>query len=348
MKMTSSKNRNRTKQRQQKEARRKARQSKSVERKQEYRLNKIAADPSENAPKFISIEQGPMTMVAKITGAGPTPDGRNIKVDMTPLEDTILPVPLKFDPPLQAFGTNEKAFSMHWQQITYLFNLDDPIAFSDLRSGLTEDKRTLLTRYIQTCCRLARYSTISGDSSVVLSTNADGESSVHANLPSDEAFVGFSTSFRQLHNKNEKASFTKAWKVLNTALNSLIESDKAPVSDRDALTAWKEARNKLSSKTAPTMICESLVPDSLDEKPLSLKGINPDDLIRTYNYGDTIHWGNNREDYAELTSDPSYEKFYSFCCVSSMVSLSHLYFGFAELIAAALGSKIPAPLPEDS
>jgi hypothetical protein len=338
------KNKTRSQQRQQKAARRKSRQTKA----QVHQQRNLPASPDTTTPEtrstladgVITIEDGPMVMATKITRSTLTPDGKNITHELTPLEDTILPVPLAFDPPLQALSTNEKGFQLHWQQLTYLFHLADPSTFSDIGAALTEDDARLLVRFAQTCCRLARYSAVSASSSVSVSIHRDETISVQAELPDDEVFAGFSATFRQLHNQGEEAGFDKAWQVLNKALNTLVEDGSAPESDRAVLTAWKKARNKLNAKTATTMICETLVPEPADEKTLSLKGIVPEQLIKTYNYGNTPHWGDYREEFAELTNDPDHQMFYSFCCLTSMVSLSHLYFGFATLIAAALGQQV--------
>ncbi len=286
-----------------------------------------------------------MVMAAQITETSVGDGGDSLTLTLTPLQDTILPVPLSFEPPLQALGSDVRGFRLHWQQLTHLFHFENPATFSDISAALTDRDVRLLVRFVETCCKLARYSSISALSSVTVSTHRDGTSCVQAELPNEEAFAGFSVTFRQLHNHSDEASFDKAWKVLNTALNALMREGKDLERDRDVLASWKQARNKLKAKTATTLICETLVPDPVGDRPLSLKGIVPDEIIHTYNYGDTLHWGQDRERYTELTRDPTHKDFYRFCCLTSMVSLSHLYFGFAAVIAAALGRELPSAGP---
>ncbi|MEV0293869.1 hypothetical protein [Nocardia sp. NPDC050710] len=70
---------------------------------------------------------------------------------------------------------------------------------------------------------------------------------------------------------------------------------------------------------------------------MSFHGIRPDDLIATYNYGGTIHFGKCRQALVDLTEDPPLAAYYSYACMVSIADLSYLYFGFATLLEAALG-----------
>ncbi|NKS68795.1 hypothetical protein GS584_06405 [Rhodococcus hoagii] len=59
---------------------------------------------------------------------------------------------------------------------------------------------------------------------------------------------------------------------------------------REILSNWKEARAALMNKMAATMVCERLRGDIESEAPLSFGGVKPDEIIVTYNYGDSLHW----------------------------------------------------------
>ncbi|UOG23758.1 hypothetical protein MTX80_23455 (plasmid) [Gordonia amicalis] len=282
------------------------------------------------------IEDGPLCFVFEIT-KDEIVDGHR-RLTSIPVEDTIRPVPLKFDPPLRSDGTNAKGFNYHWEQLTYLFDLPDPSTFISVVKALAEEDARLLIRFVNTCRSLAGYSIINSDAAFGMSSKGKSKGwTVRADLPSHEEFSGFSATFRQLHNDGEAASFVKAANIVGAALGELGLDEDELASSRAVLKSWRKARASLTKKAAATLICEKLNPNLKDEHPRTLKGIVPEDLIQNFNYGDTLHWGNKRQELADLTADPFDADFYKFCCSTTMVSISHLYFGFAVLVAAALG-----------
>ena len=329
-------------------------QSDKRRRKQQQRQRRKAKERGPFVPsiedKYISVDTGPLCFFNKITGTFTSDGGRSLTVKSIPVEDSIRPVTLTFEPPLQSAGTDPTCFDYQWQQLTYLFNFDDPAAFVCVIDKLTAEDRALLIRYVTTCRNLAGYTILNEKRGFNLSWKRRGSSAaVHADLPSHQEFSGFSATFRQLHNDGEAASFTKVWGIINRALTELGLDEHDLATARASLKSWKKARGKLSQKAAATLICEALDPNPTQpdgNRPRTLKGIVPEDLIRNFNYGDTLHWGNTREQLAELTNDPFNANFYKFCCTTTMTSLSHLYFGFAVLASAALGvAGTPRPAP---
>uniref|UniRef100_UPI003D8D5366 hypothetical protein n=1 Tax=Gordonia sp. B7-2 TaxID=3420932 RepID=UPI003D8D5366 len=59
--------------------------------------------------KYISIDDGPVTFVSKITGTIQNEDTQTLTVKGIPIEDSIRPVELKFRPPLQQDGTGSSS-----------------------------------------------------------------------------------------------------------------------------------------------------------------------------------------------------------------------------------------------
>lgn len=288
-----------------------------------------------NDDKYMSVDTGPSCFVYKLQGYRIVDGGKNLKAKFISYEDSIRPIPLKFEPPLLSCGTDPTCFDYQWQQLTFLFDLEDPAGFVKVIDALTDTDRDLLIRYVETCRALAGYSIINTKGSFSVPFNGGP---ARVDLPSHQEFSGFSATFRQLHNDGENASFVKAWNVINRVLNTAGLEDEALTTARVTLKAWKQARARLSEKAAATMICEKLSPNLQDDHPRTLKGIVPADLIKNFNYGDTLHWGDQRQQLAELTDDPFDADFHKFACVSTMNSLSHLYFGFAVLVAASLGA----------
>ncbi|CAM2778307.1 hypothetical protein RHDE110596_00620 [Prescottella defluvii] len=297
---------------------------------------RVATVASESMPEqgFMSLEYGPSCFMLKITGAESQLLTNSIEVTAIPLEDTIMPVELKFPAPLKEFARDPMGFDYHWGRLTYLFDLDDPAEFPYLRGFLSESERAAAQRFVETCKNLASYSVVNDDGGMTLSSH-NGEWSVDGDLPSHEAFTGFSTTFRQIHNAGDEASFSKIMAFLEKAAGELEEAQAKET--REILQSWRSSRGKLMDKMAATLICERLQPDNRPDVPKTFMGVKPDEIIVTYNYGDSLHWGKHRERLAEMTSDPYNETFYKHACVTAMIQLSHFYFGFAELVAGALG-----------
>lgn len=283
---------------------------------------------------YISVEGGSSAFMFKISAVTQNPLTGRANVQTIPLEDTIRPVELKFPAPLKELAGDSAGFDYMWERLTFLFELDDPSDFPAMVDHLDEDLRKIAGRFVQTCRTLAGYSLLDGKGRLNVSFGRD-DWKVSADLPSHEAFTGFSATFRQVHNNGDEASFSKVFSGLETASKEL-DPDKSRLV-RDILNNWRKARGQLMNKMTETLICERLQPEGREDVPKSYMGVKPDELIVSFNYGDTLHWGKHRDSLAEMTKNPNDETFYKYSCISAMIQLTHFYFGFAELVASALG-----------
>lgn len=62
-------------------------------------------------------------------------------------------------------------------------------------------------------------------------------------------------------------------------------------------------------------------------------------MIRTFNYGDTIHFSGEQETLANLLETEANAAYYKHAVLLAITNLSHLYFGFAVLVEAAMGTE---------
>jgi hypothetical protein len=76
---------------------------------------------------------------------------------------------------------------------------------------------------------------------------------------------------------------------------------------------------------------------SADDFPFSYCNINPQELILTFNYGDTIHFSGEQKKLSTLLETEQNAAYYKHAVLLAITNLSHLYFGFAVLVEAALG-----------
>ncbi|MEV4207553.1 hypothetical protein [Nocardia salmonicida] len=278
-----------------------------------------------------------MQIAAKVTGVQKDSVRGGTNFQILRLEDTIHPVDLQFDVPLIDVAANKISFQRHWEKLTYLFDLPDPADFPSVYSQLTETDRAMMTRFIATCRNLAGYAVFNGLGGGLSIKSADGKGwTVTADLPSHEQFGAISATFRQLHNAEEEASFSKIEQRIQISLNKVEEVRRQ--GPRAVVNQWREARASIMNKTVPTLVCERIGETTGKMPPvLSLGGFAPDELIRQFNYGDMLHWGKYRDKLADLTEDENHEKFYKYAVLNSMISLGHLYFGFSVLLKSALG-----------
>jgi hypothetical protein len=289
--------------------------------------------------EFVTIEHFDFVSVAKIVDKKLNPLLGTITFNMVPYHDTIHPYPLTFDPPLLEFATPEgqAGFRHRWEKLAFAFGLPDPALFPTLE-GLNDDDRLIANRFVQVCKRLAKFSAMNGESRLKFSDDASGDTAILVDFPSDESFTAAALFFRQLHSGQESASFEKVQGRFFKAIAQL------PADSRDRyksiLRQWVSARGKLMNQLLETIVCRKLAPKGASSAfPYPFHNVRPENLILTFQYGDIIHFSGERENLAGLMGNEFNEAYYKFAVLLAISGLCHLYFGFALLIEAALGSQ---------
>ncbi len=290
--------------------------------------------PSPKEFKFQSTEWGPINLMHRIVAQRLDPFTGKTVLKSLPMDDAVLPVSLNFPVPLRDVASNSRAFEYHWEKLTYAFNLPSPAQFPVVE--LSPSDREIVVQYVKNCRTLAEYSIFNDSHGDLSITTRGDETTVTANLPSSEAFTGASARFRHLHNDMENASFIKVKNVLSAALKDVGSSKRT--NGRTVIKTWAKARASLDEKMIQTIIAERLVKERPVMPTPTFKGVKPAELIKTYNYGDTLHWGAEREKFAKLNNDKDLDKFWMHCVVSSMITLGHFYFGFSVAAMSALGN----------
>ena len=288
----------------------------------------------------LTLEWGDIKMACKVieNTVNPLLGTRTFK--MVPVEDAIHPHPLAFAPPLieHAVGENN-GFAHHWEKLDYVFALPNPAEFPELTT-LTDDDRSVLRRYARVCRQLAGYSALNNDSGLTIKGLNGGQSEIELQFPTPEAFGGTSVAFRQLHSQQESASFDRAKGRLMTAIKLLPAGERQAA--KTVVTRWANARAKLMNRMLQTMVCEKGAPPVTSGPPIpfSYCNIDPQKLILTFNYGDTIHFSGESETLSELLDDDENNAaYYKHSVLGAIANLSHLYFGFAVLAEAAMGGS---------
>ena len=291
--------------------------------------------------QIVSFEWGDIQMLSKVTDNVVNPLIRTRTFKLIPYENSVQPVPLNFEPPLieHAVGDNN-GFRHHWELLTYAFNLPDPATFPTL-PWLTDDDRRILQRYAHLCRQLAGYSALNEESGMHFTRQQGGRPEITLKFPTPEAFGGTSIAFRQLHSGEDSASFDRVKGRVMQAVKQLPASEQD--SPRSVVAKWAKARGVLMNRMLQTVVCEMAVPPRPTDRkvpPLSYANINPQKLILTFNYGDTIHFSEDEEvNLSKLLKAKQNECYYKHSVLGAITNLSHLYFGFAVLVEAALGAS---------
>lgn len=288
--------------------------------------------------EMITMEHHDFVSLAKIVNKKRNLLLNVITLDLVPYEGTIHPYPLAFDPPLIEHATTDagrKGFHHIWEKLNFAFALPDPAQFPRL-PALTDEDRVILERFVQVCRQLAGYSAINDDSRLSYKFKGSlADTEFNIDYPSEESFTAAAVRFRQLHSGREAAPFDKAKGRLSKAVQQLPEKQRSE--SKDILEQWKAARGKLMTELLETIVCRKAAPPNPPpDFPLSYYNIHPEDLITTFQYGDLIHFSERRENLKALTANSTNEAYYRYAVLLAITSLSHLYFGFALLIQAAM------------
>jgi hypothetical protein len=310
-----------------------------VERKARLNHATYPNNPDHDAAEVITFEWHDIKMAAKVTEnvVNPLLGTRTIK--FVPYEDTIHPYPLAFDPPLIEHAVGEdNGFAHHWEKLSYAFALPNPSDFPILAT-LTNDDKAVLRRYAAVCRQLAGYSSINNESAITW-TVTNGKPDIELVSPTSEAFGGTAIAFRQLHSDDETASFSRAKGRLMKAIKLLPTAEQeAP---KNVVTQWAKARGKLMNRLLEnivgTKVGKAGPHPAPDDFPFSYCNVNPQELILTFNYGDTIHFSGEQEKLSTLLETEANAAYYKHAVLLAITNLSHLYFGFAVLAEAAMGT----------
>lgn len=288
------------------------------------------------AADVVTVEHYDFVSMAKIIDKKLNPLLGTISFNMVPYHDTIHPYPLVFDPPLLEYANPEGRAGFHhrWEKLTFAFNLPDPTLFPKLE-GLNDDDRVIAERFVHVCKRLARFSAVNGESRLNLSGNENGYDTIALDFPSDESFTAAALAFRQLHSGQEPASFDKVKGRFFKAISQLPADSRERY--KSVMRRWVSARGKMMNQLLETIVCRKIAPNGgPDDFPYSFYNVRPEKLILTFQYGDIIHFSGERENLASLTENEVNEAYYKYAVLLAITGLSHLYFGFALLIEAAL------------
>lgn len=220
-----------------------------------------------------------------------------------------------------------------------VFDLPDPRKFPPL-TGFSAEEISVVRRYNTCCEELAESSVLSHATRVNVSWNRADDGShqekITAEFPAREAIRGTTVLFRQLFSNEERASYNTVRKLIGRRVHDCKDAE----SDRRAemQKCWNGAHGQLRAYLL-TFLADRKVCDASGWKAeLPDADVKPEALIKLFQYGDLIHWGDGAEELSRLSSDEFKRSWNTMHYLTALTQLSHFYLGYSLLTKSAIGS----------
>lgn len=256
----------------------------------------------------------------------------------TEFRSTMLPQPLRFPPPYADSSANPSGYTYWWQLFKIVFDLPDPRRFPTL-SGFSPDELTVIRRYI-TCCEELSESTLlssQGGVSVSVKRAPDGtqEEKVTAKFPPREAIRGTTVLWRQLYSAEERASYSKVRKIIGRRIHNTQDSEHDRRDEVQRRWNWAQGqlRAYLLTFLADRAACQA---QGWSTDMLPNADVKPEVLVKLFQYGDLIHWGEGAEELGRLSDDEFKRAWNTMHYLEIVTQLSHFYLGYSLIAKAAI------------
>jgi hypothetical protein len=262
-----------------------------------------------------------------------------VQVTATEFRGTALPQPLRFPPPYADRTKNPAGYAYWWQLFKLVFDLPDPRGFPPL-TGFQPAELEVIRRYIASCEELSESTVLSSNGGVTVNIKRGDDGSTHetvtANFPPREAIRGTTVLFRQLYSTKERASYSAVRKLVGRRIHECADTDR----DRRDQTqkSWNKAQGQLRAYLltflADRAACEAkgwgtaMIPNA---------DVKPEEVVKLFQYGDLIHWGEGAEAFGKLSEDKFNHAWNTLHYLETMIQLSHFYLGYSLLAKAAIG-----------
>lgn len=261
-----------------------------------------------------------------------------MQVTATEFRGTALPQPLRFPPPYADRTKNPSGYAYWWQLFKLVFDLPDPRSFPRL-TGFQPAELQVIQRYIASCEELSESTVLShnGGVTVNLKRADDGSTkqTVTAQFPPREAIRGTTVLFRQLYSTEERASYTTVRKIIGRRIHECADADR----DRrnETQKRWNKAHGQLRAYLltflADRAACEA---QGWATAMIPNVDVKPEAVIKLFQYGDLIHWGDGAEELGELSKDEFHHAWNTMHYLETVIQLSHFYLGYSLLAKAAI------------
>lgn len=242
-----------------------------------------------------------------------------------------------FPTPMSDYVLAPKVFDFWWKQLDYVFELPDPWTFPPLPTTLSTDELDIVQRYIRIAANLAGSGVLNAleeGFDVQIPDGPTGIEKIEKRFSPADLQVGFAGLLRQCDSPYERARFERVRGILWQAAEAAHDSERDLRLEH--LRTWGGAAKALRKKSLDQLLRDKLVRDEgmrvfeYDEEH------SPEQLLKIYNYGELLHWGEESETVAEFERDEFVDSDRRLAYLEAAGALGQLYVGFGELARRAV------------
>lgn len=221
-----------------------------------------------------------------------------------------------------------------WRTLQFCFDFPDPAGVKETSIQLDGADLEVLSRFVQKSMSLARSPFLAHPTRMSVKVDIiDGKQSEHieTDFPNEESERGFLVLLRQFAHADETASFRRAQDIA-------MRTDKGEGSpNNETLRAWGKYHRKLLARTPTSWTYRKVLANLPNERIPHQGDPRVDRLLRTYFYGEVIHFGEGRDDLARLSEDEFLAANNRMNLYEGAAGLAHFYMGYAAVLRNIYG-----------
>ncbi len=234
--------------------------------------------------------------------------------------------PLPFDPPGIEAATDPAGFNYWWRQICWVFDLPDPCGIPPLPHALDDDAARVVNRFVLVATSLASSALLNSSARFdVAIDDVTREPTVRTQDPPLDAQAGFGALLRQCMS-NDDAAFRRVHNILKAACSDAADDERD--TRLEALKRWSKLVVRLEGDSLNQLLRNALVQREGWQAFNYQEAESPKDLLRTFNYGDLVHWG-TQKDAVKADRIGSAEQRMAF--FKAAAGLTHALVGYSEV-----------------
>lgn len=260
-----------------------------------------------------------------------------------------LGVPLAWPTPMRELLANPDGGDYVWMRLHYVFELPDPRKLRPASVVLAAEEERVVARFARHARQLAGATLLGAQDTARFHFGpAMKDIQVETSLSAHDVTVGFMVLLRQCFADDEEASFSRVRQILGRHFH-----EAGDVAANNTLKLWKDAHAAMRNKSLDELAQERLIeegklpallpmPAGSVASPVVRAPASPDLMLRTFWYGDYVHWGDRREEYDTAMLDEWSAANWQIGARKAAVDFTHFYLGFALLVERVLAAQAPA------
>lgn len=239
---------------------------------------------------------------------------------------------LRFPPPMLEHARDPARLEFGWRLLQYCFDFPDPASAKKSELELSIADSRIIGRFVGKAVSLAKSPFLAHPTGMTVTVKREGGlqlEDVTTRFPEEESERGFLTLLRQFAHADEPASFKRVQAIAMAA-----DRDESDL-NADLLRSWGKYHKKLLHRSPESWAYIKGSPPGTPytDIPLASGTARVDEMMRTYFYGDIIHFGEGRDDLEALDEDEFLSAHNRMNLFGGASGLAKFYMGYATVLA---------------